>query len=405
MTTRSSTCDVVVVGARCSGAATAMLLARQGHNVIVVDRARFPSDTLSTHGLARGAVVQLSRWGLLEDVLASGAPPVRHVTFRVGEVEDTRVVKDRAGVDLLVAPRRFVLDRILADAASAAGADVRFGVTATKLLYDSSGRVAGIETQDGMGRTSKISSRLVVAADGLHSRIARAVNAEVLEENSTDNSIFYAYFEGIPWRGYEFHVGHRALAGIFPTHDTQACVWLCSPSATAGRLAVAAEKRVPAFMTLLQSVSPSLTARLREGRCVSPVRGAVNLPNIVRKAHGPGWALVGDAGYHRDAVTGLGITDAFRDAELLAYQVDRILSSDEPEHAVMQSFQRERDSQLRETFDLTCSLSAYPQEGSFVELQKRLAKAIDTQAGFLASLPAWHTPHKEGPFPAKVRQR
>ncbi|MGZ4590726.1 MAG: FAD-dependent oxidoreductase [Actinomycetes bacterium] len=122
--------DVVVVGARCAGAATAMLLARAGHDVTVVDRSRFPSDVLSTHGLVRGGVVQLARWGLLEDVLRSGAPAVREVTFRRGDTQITRQVKDQAGVDLLVAPRRHVLDALLVDAARGrrrTGADGRHG--------------------------------------------------------------------------------------------------------------------------------------------------------------------------------------------------------------------------------------------------------------------------------------
>src|SRR5690348_3715760 len=112
--------DVIVVGARAAGAATAMLLARHGHDVLVVDRAELPSDTLSTHSIARSGVVQLDRWGLLDRVLASGAPAIRDVAFHVGEACTRRRIKAYAGVDLLVAPRRHVLDAILADAAVAA---------------------------------------------------------------------------------------------------------------------------------------------------------------------------------------------------------------------------------------------------------------------------------------------
>src|SRR5213078_3874713 len=120
-TAHQSRHDVVIVGARVAGAATAMLLARLGHDVVAVDQAPFPSDTVSTHAIARSGVVQLRRWGLLEAVLASGAPAIRQVTFHAGGESVTRPIRHKAGVDLVVAPRRYVLDTILAAAAQRAG--------------------------------------------------------------------------------------------------------------------------------------------------------------------------------------------------------------------------------------------------------------------------------------------
>jgi 2-polyprenyl-6-methoxyphenol hydroxylase-like FAD-dependent oxidoreductase len=392
MTKRRSCHDVIVVGARCAGAATAMLLARHGHDVVVVDRAEFPSDTLSTHGIARSGVVQLSRWGLLDDVLASGAPPVRQVWFRAGAAEEVRTVKDRAGVDLLVAPRRYVLDGILADAATRAGADVRFGVTATGLRHDGNRRVTGIEARDGSGEQVELSARFVVGADGLRSRVARAAGAQLVEQHPTDNSTFYAYFGGVDWRGFEFHVGQRGLAGVFPTHGGEACVWLCSPADTVEKLRRGEEGRRAALVELIGQVSPSLADRLRGGHATSAVRGTVRMPNQVRRAYGPGWALVGDAGYHRDAITGHGISDAFRDAELLARALDRIMAGGADEPEALGSYERQRDALLREIYDISCALSEYPEQDRFVELQIRLAQAIDTEANFLASLPAAPAP-------------
>ena len=121
--------DVVVVGGRVAGSATAMLLARLGHDVVVVDQGSFASDTISTHSIARSGVVQLHRWGLLDEVLDSGAPAIREVTFNAGGESVSRQIKDKAGVDLVVAPRRYVLDSLLAAAAERAGADVRYGVS------------------------------------------------------------------------------------------------------------------------------------------------------------------------------------------------------------------------------------------------------------------------------------
>jgi flavin-dependent dehydrogenase len=167
MGTNRSHHDIAVVGARVAGASTAMLLARAGHDVVVLERAQFPSDTLSTHGLSRSGVVQLGRWGLLDDVLASGAPAIRKVTFHVDGESIERRVKDRAGVDHLIAPRRHVLDPLIADAAAAAGADVRFGVTVTGVRQDDDGRVTGVCARDAAGDEFEIDARVVVGADGL----------------------------------------------------------------------------------------------------------------------------------------------------------------------------------------------------------------------------------------------
>ena len=223
--------DVVIVGARAAGAATALLLARLGHDVVLLDRAAFPSDTVSTHQLARPGVVQLHRWGLLDDVLASGAPAIRQVTFAAGGTSVTRPVKHKAGVDLLVAPRRYILDTIVADAAAAAGADLRLGATVTEIHRDDAGRATGVSGHDGA--PFELDARFVVGADGLGSRVARSVGAEIVEHRGDDGAAQYAYFSGIDWQGIELIVTHGALAGVFPTHDGEACIWVCTPSQVA----------------------------------------------------------------------------------------------------------------------------------------------------------------------------
>jgi flavin-dependent dehydrogenase len=385
MTGTEKASDVVVVGARCAGAVTAMLLARLGYRVTLVERGRIPSDTLSTHGIARGGVVQLAKWGLLDRVLASGAPAIRQVVFRADGVEEARTVKPRDGVDLLVAPRRYVLDGILVDAAAAAGVTIRAGLTATGLLRADDGRVQGIRARRADGTVACLPAKIVVGADGVRSRMAELFGSAVRESHPTDNATFYAYISGPPWRGFEFHVGEFAdrqtgYAGVFPTHHGAACVWVCCPASKVGGLRGAA---VEPFLNLLGSVSPTLAARMGAGRVVSPVRGAVRLPNHLRQATGPGWALVGDAGYHRDPITGHGITDAFRDAELLTRSIDDHLRGGA---ADLSEYEATRDAALRETFDLTCAMTRYPPLDEFVALQKRLARALELEADFLASL-------------------
>jgi flavin-dependent dehydrogenase len=377
--------DVVVVGARVAGSATAMLLARLGHDVLVVDQASFPSDTTSTHSIARSGVVQLRRWGLLDEVLDSGAPPIRQVTFNAAGASLTRPIKHKSGVDFLVAPRRYLLDTIVAAAAQRAGAELRPGVTVTGVRRDRRGLVAGVAGHDRAGAPVELGARWVVGADGLGSRVARSVGAALTEvgEPAAGGAAQYAYSTGIPWTGMEFFVAERSFAGVFPTHHQQACIWVCTPTADARAARRRASSRVEAFDQLLERSAPPLAERLRHARRTSPVHGMLRQPNQLRQPFGPGWALVGDAGYHRDAVTAYGISDAFHHAELLAVALDQALAGEG--EAALARYQRQRDQALREVFELTCRLAAYPPVPTFIELQKQLSAAIDQQAAALAT--------------------
>ena len=374
-----------MVGARAAGAATAMLLARQGHDVLLVDRTFFPADTISTHQLARPGVVQLHRWGLLPDVLASGAPALREVSFTAEGETVRRTVKESAGVDLLVAPRRQVLDTIVAEAAVAAGVVLCSGVSITGVRRDGTGRVVGVHGQDRSGALVAFDGRFVVGADGLTSRVARSVGAPMLEKRPDGGAVQYAYYAGVPWRGIELIAADRSLVGVFPTHDDEACVWVAAPTEDTRAARRRTGYRAQAFTAQLERGAPELAARLRGGQRVSPVTGMLRMPNHVRQSYGPGWALVGDAGYHRDAITGHGMSDAYRDAELLAEALDRALRWEVGERTALAGYQHLRGLALREVFELTCALSAYPSVPEFVELQKQLGRAMDAEANLLAA--------------------
>ena len=280
--------DVVVVGARAAGAATALLLARLGYDVVLVDRAVFPADTLSTHQIARTGVVQLHRWGLLEAVLDSGAPAIRQVTFTVEGQSTTRAIKDKAGVDLLVAPRRYILDTLVAEAAAAAGADVRLGVTITgvHLTMPVAPPVCTAMAAPVPRWRSTPGSSWAPTACG--SRVARAVGAEITEDRGDDGAAQYAYYAGIPWDGIELIVADRALTGVFPTHHGEACIWICSPSADAH----AARRRAASPRGCIHRLPRANRAGPRQAaaRRTPYVRGHRHAAHaeLLRRAHGPG---------------------------------------------------------------------------------------------------------------------
>jgi flavin-dependent dehydrogenase len=343
---------------------------------------------MSTHQIARPGVVQLHRWGLLDAVLDSGAPAIQQITFTAAGESTTRAVKHSAGVDLLVAPRRYVLDTLLAEAAAEAGATVRLGVTVDGVRFDGAGRAVGVYGRDRSGATVEFGARFVVGADGFGSRVAREVGAEVIEDRGAVGAVQYAYFAGLRWPGIELIVEDRALTGVFPTHYGEACIWICSPTADAQRARRNADSRAEAFAASLQRSAPELAARLRSARRTSPVTGMLRTPNYVRRAHGPGWALVGDAGYHRDAVTGHGLSDAYRDAEFLATALGRAMRGAADTDAALAGYQRERDRALRTVFDLTVALARYPSVPQFIALQKQLAVALDEEANELAARPS-----------------
>jgi menaquinone-9 beta-reductase len=311
--------DVIVVGARAAGAATALLLARAGRRVLVVDRGRYGTDTLSTHALMRGAVLQLARWNLLSPIESAGTPPVRATTFHYETAALTIAIKPRDGVNSLLAPRRYLLDRTLVDAAVRAGADVRYGLTARDVILDRDGRVTGIVVLDDDRRPIALQGRLVVGADGLHSKIATLVDAPILKQTDHAAGIVYGYWPDLPVEHYEWYWASGSAVGAIPTNGRETCVFVALPSAEFG--ATFRGDLLGGYRRVLTRCAPGLSAEVGWSRAVPHLHGFAGHPGYLRQSHGPGWALVGDAGYFKDPLTAHGITDAFRDAELLAEAV------------------------------------------------------------------------------------
>jgi flavin-dependent dehydrogenase len=311
--------DAVIVGARAAGASTALLLARAGLRVLAVDRARRGSDTLSTHALMRGGVLQLRRWGVLDRVVATDAAPVRRVTFHYGRDVMPVSLKAYAGVDALYAPRRTVLDAILVDAAEDAGARFRFGSGVIDLVRDGAGRVVGVVLRDRGGTIRTERARLVVGADGRASLVAARVAAPSIATGAHAAAYAYGYWPAPDLDGYHWYYGDALSAGAIPTNDGLACVFVGGPRATLAR-ATRHRPLADGQRELLAGLDDGI-ADLAAAPPVGPVRFFRGMPALLRRPYGPGWALVGDAGWWKDPLSTHGITDALRGAELLAAAV------------------------------------------------------------------------------------
>ena len=338
---RHSHHDAVIVGARPAGAATALLLARAGLDVLVVERSEYGRDTLSTHALMRAGVLQLHRWGLLDAVVAAGTPPVRRTSFHYEDGTMAMSLKPAAGVDALYAPRRTVLDRVLVDAAGAAGASIRFDTTVTSLLHDDDGSVAGVVARDRNGRTFTAHAPLTIGADGLHSSVATWVDAPFDRVGRHSGAFAYGYWSGLDVDGYEWFWRPEATAGFIPTNDGEVCVFVGAP---------AARMREHSYTEHLDVAAPGAADRIAAASPPVRLRRFNGRTGYLRRAAGSGWALVGDAGYYKDPLSAHGITDALRDAELLARAVVG---------GAIDGYQPRRDRLAHQLFGVVDELASY----------------------------------------------
>ena len=295
-----------------------MLLARGGMRVLVIEAARPGTDTLSTHALMRGGVLQLHRWGLLDAVVAAGTPAIRSTEFAYGDEIETVDIRPGGGVSALRAPRRTVLDPLLLEAARDAGAEVRMPARVMRVLTDG-GTVCGVEgIERGTGTRFRATAPLIIGADGRNSTIAQAVDAPYRRRGSASGAIVYGYFPGLPRDRY--HWAYRP--GLPPAWFRPATGWRAcgrAPRAPGSPNSGPRASTPPTGRCLPRPprAGPSIGA----APPVGTLRAFPGQPGWIRASAGPGWALVGDAAYFKDPITAHGITDALRDAELLARAV------------------------------------------------------------------------------------
>jgi 2-polyprenyl-6-methoxyphenol hydroxylase-like FAD-dependent oxidoreductase len=340
--------DAIVVGARCAGAPTAMLLARAGHDVLLVDRATFPSDTVSTHFVHPPGVAALERWGLHDRLAATGCPPVDRYSFDFGAFTISATPRPIDDIGVAYCPRRPVIDTMLVHAAADAGVEVREGFVVDDLVVDD-GAVLGIRGSSRGGAVVTEHARVVIGADGRNSFVAKAVAAEQYHEKPALSPAFYSYWSDVGSTGFETYLRERCGMAAFPTHDDLTLVIVGLPEDDFNAARHDVER---AFLRAIDQ-APPLADRIRSGTRVERFHAATDLAGWFRKPYGAGWALVGDAGYHLHPITAQGMTDAFLDAERLARALDEVFAERSSYDEAMARSQAERDAQVTPMYEMT----------------------------------------------------
>ena len=346
--------DTVIVGARVAGASLALLLGQRGRRVLLVDRDRFPSDTLSTHFLQPSAVAALARLGVLPQVEASG---LRRITRSRSYIEDCVLEGPYAGAPHAYAltPRRDRLDAILIAHARSQPSVEFCERTSVEGLVQEGERIAGVTLRTADGERRDVRARVVVGADGRHSQVARWVRAPRYHAVAAIRPIYYAYYHDVtplPEPTAEFFFSEGLIGYLFPMEPGTDCLALeVQPHEFAAYRADAASCFDARFRTL-----PGMAVRMAHARRAGPVRGVRGIDNYFRTPYGPGWALTGDAGCCKDPSTGLGIGDAFTQAFLLAETLDATLAGADWE-TTLAEYQRKRDAALLPAYRITIAFT------------------------------------------------
>jgi flavin-dependent dehydrogenase len=372
--------DAIVVGARCAGSPTAMLLARREYKVLLVDRDEFPSDTMSTHFIHVPGIVRLQNWGLLDTLVASGCPPISQSTMHFGEtwIQPPKLSDMIPGLpEATFCPRRVVLDKILVDAAIESGAEFRGKFPVRELIREND-TVVGVRGGSN-GSEVEERARIVIGADGLHSRVARETKPEEYDAVDSLTFAYYTYWSGIEMEGIHFFFWDDLGILAFPTHWGQTCLAVGGPRETFHEF----RKDIEGNYQRLIDRAPELSEQMRHAKREQRFMGTADQPNYFRKPYGPGWALVGDAGYHRDFITGLGINDAFRDAELVANAVDEGFSGKRPLEEAMAHYQSTRDDLAKPLYDLTLRMASgnVTDPAEFFAFGPAIARNLPASAG------------------------
>ena len=357
--------DLIVIGARCAGSPAAMLFARQGYRVLLLEKARFPQDTLSSHYIHQPGVAMLDRWGLLGELRDAGCQPINHQSYEAPGVRLDGFSLPVDGHRTTYAPRRFVLDPILAGGAVASGAEFRESCVVHDLVFEDD-RVVGVRYTTPGGAEATDRARLVIGADGMRSLVARKAGAPNVVEHPRMTCTYYSYWAGVPAH-FELYERQGRWIGVIPTNDELTLIMAYFPQSEFSDVRTAVE---PAYLEAVRTTAPRLYERMSAGRRVEQLYGTGHQENYFRKAFGPGWVLLGDAVHHKDSITARGITDAFIQAQSLTGYIGERLHDDAALGAALKRYEDDLDDLFYSFYQGALNVAELKPEGQAVMLQK-----------------------------------
>ncbi|WP_030723189.1 NAD(P)/FAD-dependent oxidoreductase [Streptomyces griseus] len=357
--------DVIVIGARCAGSPTAMLFARQGYRVLLLEKARFPQDTLSSHYIHQPGIALLHRWGLLDELRKAGCRPIDHQSYEAPGVRLDGFSLPVDGQRTTYAPRRFVLDPILAHGAVAAGVEFRESCAVTDLVFEGD-RVVGVRYTTPGGASATDRATLIVGADGMRSLVARKAGAPNVVEHPRQTCTYYSYWAGVPAH-FELYSRPGRWIGVIPTNDDLTLLMAYFPQDEFASIRKAVE---PAYLDAFRTTAPELYDRMKAGERVEQLYGTGHQQNFFRKAFGPGWVLVGDAVNHKDSITARGITEAFIQARTLTEHIGERLHDDEGLQAALERYEQDLEENHTSFYRAALNVAELKPEGRTEMLRK-----------------------------------
>src|SRR5882757_2589140 len=349
--TRRESADVVVIGGRCAGSGTAIGFARAGRKVIAVDRARFPSDTLSTHVNFPSAVAELQAVGALERVLAYNPPKCTHGMVEADGARCLQKFASVEGIDYGICLPRTQLDMALVETARAAGAEIRER-TALETILRTGDRVSGVVVKEPDGSYVQIDCKLLVGADGRRSSTAKLLGADVPYRGSrNERGCAFWYMDdphvGTEWRDRLIQLrSGDTHALIFPCPKDRVLCLFMGPVLDVPKF----RKDPEAMWEAMLEANPAVRLRLGGATNFSKLRSTGDNVAFFRRSSGPGWALCGDAGHFKDPIIGQGIRDALRFGRLLGEACGPVLDDPAAADAAARAVEARRDRECNATY-------------------------------------------------------
>jgi len=344
--------DAIIVGGRIAGGIIATILGERGHRVLVLDRARFPSDTLSTHFFRTPTFKALQRVAVFEEVLKHAPRLVNNYNDLDGHVF-TEPVMDADGPSYYLCVRRITIDRILFERMQRQdGLTIRQGALACGLITEN-GAVTGVEWTEE-GKAFSASARVVVGADGIRSFVASKVNPATEHAEPINRAMYYGYYEGVepsPGPAAEFHYRGNRLVYVFPTDGN---LTLIASSIPIGDFE-AFKKNLPGSFDSEVNMMDTLKGRFGKAKLVGPLKGSASIPGYRRIPYGDGWALAGDSEQVMDPWSGQGMDQASTHATMLADALLKWFGGTNWAEA-MSEYHRRRNEFSIKAYERTCTV-------------------------------------------------